>query len=75
MAKKTGLPAVKPAQSPAKADPIAQHLFMDVLDLGAWLGCLWCLSRVLLPTPSGPQRFNVLGAWHAIAARGHYGRQ
>ncbi len=48
---------------------------MDVFDLGAWLGCSWCLSRVLLPTPSGRQRFNVFRAWHAIAARGHYGRQ
>jgi len=34
--------------------------------LGAWLGYLWCLTRVLLPTPSGRQRFNVLGALHAI---------
>lgn len=34
--------------------------------LGAWLGYLWCLRRVLLPTPSGRQRFNVLGALHAI---------
>ena len=34
--------------------------------LGAWLGYLWCLHRILLPTPSGRQRFNVLGALHAI---------
>ena len=34
--------------------------------LGAWLGYLWCLTRVLLPTPSGRQRFNVLGALHAV---------
>ena len=34
--------------------------------LGAWLGYLWCLTRILLPTPSGRQRFNVLGALHAI---------
>lgn len=34
--------------------------------LGAWLGHLWCLARVLLPTPSGRQRFNVLGALHAV---------
>lgn len=33
--------------------------------LGAWLGHLWCLARVLLPTPSGRHRFNVLGALHA----------
>ncbi len=34
--------------------------------LGAWLGYLWCLTRIFLPTPSGRQRFNVLGALHAI---------
>ena len=34
--------------------------------LGAWLGYLWCLARVFLPTPSGRQRFNVLGALHAV---------
>ena len=34
--------------------------------LGAWLGYLWCLIRILLPTPSGRQRFTVLGALHAI---------
>ncbi len=34
--------------------------------LGAWPGYLWCLTRILLPTPSGRQRFNVLGALHAI---------
>ena len=34
--------------------------------LGAWLGYLWCRTRVLLPTLSGRQRFNVLGALHAI---------
>ncbi|MDA8193451.1 MAG: transposase [Thermaerobacter sp.] len=33
---------------------------------GAWLGYLWCLARILLPTPSGRQRVNVLGALHAI---------
>ena len=34
--------------------------------LGAWLGYLWCLPRIFLPTPSGRQRFNGLGALHAI---------
>lgn len=34
--------------------------------LGAWLGYLWSLKRIFLPTPSGRQRFNVLGALHAI---------
>lgn len=34
--------------------------------MGAWLGYLWCLTRILLPTPSGRQRFNGLAALHAI---------
>jgi len=29
---------------------------------GAFLGFLWCFSRVLVRSPSGRQRFNVLGA-------------
>ncbi len=89
MAKKNGFSRRKTGQIPAKADPVAQQLFLDaeltpVLNeakagrrhvffvdaahfvLGAWLGYLWCLTRVLLPTPSGRQRFNVLGALHAI---------
>ena len=27
---------------------------------------MWCLTRVLLPTPSGRQHFNGLGALHAV---------
>ena len=34
--------------------------------LGAFLGYLWSFTRVFLRTPSGRQRFNVLGALHAI---------
>lgn len=34
--------------------------------MGAFLGYLWCLSRVFVRTPSGRQRFNVLGALNAI---------
>jgi hypothetical protein len=34
--------------------------------LGAYLGWLWCFARVLVRAPSGRQRFNVLGALHAI---------
>lgn len=35
--------------------------------LQPFLGFLWCLTRVFLPTPSGRQRHNVLGALHAIS--------
>lgn len=34
--------------------------------LGAYLGWLWCFARVVVRAPSGRQRFNVLGALHAI---------
>jgi transposase len=33
---------------------------------GAFLGCLWSLTRVFVRTPSGRQRFNVLGALDAL---------
>ena len=34
--------------------------------LGAFLGYLWSKLRVFIRTPSGRQRYNVLGAYHAI---------
>lgn len=34
--------------------------------LGAFLGYVWCFTRVFIPSPSGRQRFNVLGAINAI---------
>lgn len=34
--------------------------------LGAFLGILWCITRVFVRTPSGRQRFNVLGALNAV---------
>ena len=42
--------------------------FMDAAHFvfGAFLGYLWCVTRIFVPTPSGRQRFNVLGAVHAI---------
>jgi transposase len=33
---------------------------------GAFLGCLWSLRRAFVRTPSGRQRFNVLGALNAL---------
>jgi transposase len=34
--------------------------------LGAFLGYVWSRLRVFVRTPSGRQRYNVLGAYHAI---------
>ncbi len=59
--------ALTPVLDEAKAGQ--RHVFfVDAAHfvLGAWLGYLWCLTRIFLPTPSGRQRFNVLGALHAI---------
>ena len=81
---KNGFGHRKTGPIPAKADPVAQELFLDTqlspalkeapsgprhvffvdaahFVLGAWLGYLGCLHHILLPTPSGRQRFNVLG--------------
>ena len=37
--------------------------------MGAFLGYLWCLTRIFVPTPSGRERFNVLGAVHAVTQK------
>jgi transposase len=35
--------------------------------LAAFLGYLWCFARVFVRSPSGRQRYNVLGAFNAIS--------
>jgi transposase len=43
-------------------------LFMDAAHfvLGAYLGMVWCFTRLFIASPSGRQRFNVLGAIDAV---------
>lgn len=43
---------------------IRKVFFVDAAHfvMGAYLACLWCLSRVFIKTSSGRQRYNVLGA-------------
>ena len=36
---------------------------------GTFLCCLWSFTRVFVRAASGRQRFNVLGAWDAVANR------
>jgi len=36
----------------------------------AFLGFLWCFTRVFIPAPSGRQRLSVLGALHALTHEG-----
>jgi len=42
--------------------------FMDAAHFvhSAFLGVVWCLTRIFIPSPSGRSRFNVLGALDAI---------
>ena len=35
----------------------------------AFLGCLWCFSRVFIRSPSGRKRWNVLGAYDVITGQ------
>ncbi len=43
-------------------------LFVDAAHfvMGAFLGMLWCFARQLLPSSSGRQRYNVLGAYDTV---------
>jgi transposase len=43
-------------------------LFVDAAHFvyGPFLGFLWCLARLLVPGPSGRQRYNVLAALNAV---------
>jgi transposase len=43
-------------------------LFMDAAHFvhGAFLAAVWCFARLFIPSPSGRQRFNVLGAVNAV---------
>jgi transposase len=33
---------------------------------GAFISSIWCITRIFIPTPSGRQRYNVLGCINAI---------
>ena len=54
---------LQPRLKEAKAGQRAVY-FVDAAHfvMGAFLGFLWCVARVFVRTPSGRQRFNVLGA-------------
>lgn len=43
-------------------------LYMDAAHFvhGAYLGMVWCFTRLFIASPSGRQRFNVLGAVDAV---------
>lgn len=58
---------LEPRLEEAKAGKRAVF-FVDAahLVMGAFLGMLWCFERLFTRTPSGRNRFNVLGALNAI---------
>lgn len=62
--------ALQPRLEEAKAGKRAVY-FVDAAHfvMGAFLGFLWCVTRVFVRTPSGRQRFNVLGAINAITKK------
>ena len=48
---------------------VRQLLFVDASHfvLAAFLGYLWCFARIFVKSPSGRQRYNVLGAFNAVS--------
>ena len=46
-----------------------QLLFVDASHfvLAAFLGYLWSFTRIFVKSPSGRQRYNVLGAFNAVS--------
>ncbi|MDR1958464.1 MAG: transposase [Planctomycetaceae bacterium] len=58
------------AAFPAKAG-VSVLLFMDGIHFvqAAFLGYLWCFTRIFLHRPSRRKRWNVLGAYNAISGQ------
>ncbi len=58
---------LEPRLAEAKAGK-RRVLFMDAAHfvLGAYLSMVWCFTRLFIASPSGRQRFNVLGAVDAV---------
>jgi len=58
---------LEPRLAEAKAGK-RRVLFMDAAHfvLGAYLSMVWCFERLFIASPSGRQRFNVLGAVDAV---------
>jgi hypothetical protein len=61
---------LEPEIARAKAGE-AVLLFMDGVHFvqAAFLGYLWCFTRIFLRSPSGRKRWNVLGAYNVISGQ------
>ena len=63
-------------RSPKKLEPLLEEahsghravFFVDAAHFvhRAYLGFIWCFTRIFIPSPSGRKRFNVLGAINAV---------
>ena len=58
---------LKPRLEEAKAEK-RKVLFVDAAHfvMGSFLGYLWCIARIFIPSSSGRKRYNILGAIDAI---------
>jgi transposase len=58
---------LQPALNAAQAEQ-GHVFFVDAAHFvyGTFLCCLWSIARLFVRAASGRQRFNVLGAWHAV---------
>jgi transposase len=61
---------LKPALDAARAGS-GHVFFVDAAHFvfGTFLCCVWSFARIFVRAASGRQRFNVLGAWDAVARR------
>jgi transposase len=61
---------LKPCLEAARAGQ-GHVFFVDAAHFvfGTFLCCLWSFARIFVRAASGRQRFNVLGAWDAVARR------
>lgn len=58
---------LEPALAAARAGE-AHLFFVDAAHfvMGSFLGCVWCLVRLMIRGASGRKRYSVLGAWNAV---------
>jgi transposase len=61
---------LEPILAEAKTDR-REVYFVDAAHFvrGTFLCCLWCVVRMFIRGASGRQRYNVLGAWHAVTRK------
>jgi len=58
---------LEPALAQAQAGQ-GHVFFVDAAHcvMGAFLACVWCLTRLMIRGASGRKRYNILGAWNVV---------